>query len=524
MFANAIASVVNASLENPAMSLTDPSTWDDIFSGSEAASGERITHTSSLKSAPVWQGVSVISGDLASIPIHIRRIETEGANKGDAEIDTTHAVEYLISVQPNDEMSAVDLWRRLFVHALLWNNGYLFIERKGRAASGKILSLANLLPDRTYSTRDEHGNLFYVTEIDGRLEPLLPHEVYHLKGISIDTSGGLDMVENARDAIGLALAAQNFGSRFFANGAQAGGVLEVPADFSAKATHNLEVKFGKQYSGRNNWFKTIVLRDGAKFHQTMLDAEKSQMHELREDQIREIARYFNLPPFKLGAKETVQYKSVEDQQLVYHTGTLTHWLSAIKGEATIKFLTSPQKKRRTHGVWHDVKTLISLDAKTQNTLLDTQRKSLVITGNEWRREIGRNRSSDPLADKLINPNTLSNDESKPDDKDVPDDTSEDTDGTTPDQDAQNIRELIIQDAEYAANAGHAEYGGWVDEPFSQYLMFEDVDLSRYNLLSVYVETLHDLFRSTLDAPLDSLLSTVAEACLNARKIPTGFEE
>lgn len=434
-------SVRNATIENPSMSLQDPRTWDELLGGTQSEAGVVVTHETALSLAAVWQAVSLISGDVASLPFHVyKRLEND-----DREIDYNHPAEYLIADQPNDETSAFEFWRRMMTHALLWQNGYAFIRRKG--GSGDPLELLNLLPDRTTCKRDDKGELYYVTEVDGQLVPIPAKNILHVKGLSLGTGEGYDLLRAARNAWGLALAAQGFESKFFANGSQAGGILELPATWSEQAKKQVEEGWSKRYTGKDNWFRTVILRDGAKFHQVTIAPQDSQLSELRENQVREIARFFNLPPFKLGLSDSVAYNSAEQSQLVYLSSCLRHWLAAINGEARIKLLKQSQKYNRTHFLEHNTSKIIELDVKTLNEVLAIQRQNEIVNANEWRRKINLNARKDAGGEEYANPNTKSNvaTGTEPDKNDGADGTKPDETGQEPDDSGANLSD--IQDAQ-----------------------------------------------------------------------------
>ena len=390
-----------AILENPQYGLSDPAVFDFLGAGLLSEAGTRVNHDISLSLAPVWQAVGMISGDAGAMPRELYRRLPDG----DREIATNHPARFLVSTEWNNEYPAFDGWRRLFAHALLWQNGYAYIERKGRF--GPPLSLTNLLPDRTKPMRDKRtGELVYITEVDGEPWVLYKEEVLHLKGLSIKPGIGADLVHHARNCFGLALAAESYGSKFFANGAQAAGVIMVPASFSEKAVQNLEEGFRKRTS-KDNWFKIAILRDGSKFESVSIDAQKAQLKELREDQVRDVARFFNLPPFKLGVAGSVSYNSTEQGQLVYLQSALSHWLMASKTEAQMKLLTLAERKAGQVYLGHNILEWLELDTKTQNEVLEIQRRNEVINANEWRQVIHRNRRADPGGDEYVNPNTKS---------------------------------------------------------------------------------------------------------------------
>jgi HK97 family phage portal protein len=434
--------VRNAILENPAMSLADPKTWEDILDGSSSEAGIRLNHRKALRLAPLWQGCSIISGDMACMQLDVHKNQPDG----DSAVDTGHAAEPLVSTQWNEEVSAFDGWRRLILHAILWQNGFAFIDyTTGNPFRGEPCRLVNLLPDRTRPARHKNGDLFYVTEVDGQMVPLFKEEVLHVKGLSMDPGIGIDLLTMSRNAIGLALAAEGYGSRFFANGCSIGGVLEIPPHLTEKAAKNLEEGFRRKHTSKDNWFKTAILRDGAKFTATMLDAQKSQMGELREAQVREIARFLNLPPFKLGITDgSSQYKSPEQAQITYLTGCLNHWRMAVASECAMKLLTEPQRLGRTHFFRHNVHALIEMDAQTQATVLQIERQNEIISANEWRRAIGMPRRKDAEGDSYHNPNTKAAGPAAAPPASKPDEGKNPAKGKPNEKAQAAVRELFVQ--------------------------------------------------------------------------------
>jgi len=412
--ASPVRRFMNSTLENPAFSLQDPQAFSDVNGSAMSDAGIAVSPYSALSLAPFWQAVSMISGDVAALPLDVyQRLDED-----DREVDLEHPAEFLVSSEANDETPAFEFWRRIVAHAIPYQNGYAYIDRNSRF--GPPLGLYNLLPDRTCPMRREDGTLYYVTEVDGVLEPLFKEEVLHIKGLSLDPSRGYDLVRAARNSIGLALAAEGYSSKFFANGAQAAGILTIPAGFKEMAAKNLEEGFKKR-TEKNNWFKTLILRDGAKFDSVTVDAQKAQLHELREDQVRDIARFCNMPMFKLGLQDSQGYNSAEMSHTVYMMSCLLHWMCAIVGESQMKLLTMDERRSHSHYMEHNVVKGLEIDVKTMNEVLQIQRQNEIINANEWRRKINLNKRADPGGDEYINPNTKSaptggGEPSKPEDK------------------------------------------------------------------------------------------------------------
>jgi HK97 family phage portal protein len=390
----------NATPENPAFSLNDPEAWDLFRQGEPASSGESVTPRSAMSLGAMWQGVGVISGDVANATLNVHK------DDGDREIDRSHPAQFLVSSEPNDETPAFEFWRRLMLHAILWQNAYAWIDRGGRRG-GAPAGLYNLLPDRTFPKRAEDGTLYYMTEVDGNPQPLFRDEVLHVKGMSLMNGIGLSLVVQARNAIGLALAAEGFGAKFFANGSMAGGILEIPASWKETAAENLEIGWSKRTKGKDNWFRTAILRDGAKWQSTTVDPQKAQMGELRNEQVREIARFLMMPPSKLGLKDSVSYNSQEQAQIEYVTSCLAHWFGAISGECEMKLLSPEERRSGSRYMEHNYSKLIEVDTKTMAEVLQIERNAEVINANEWRRKINLPLRKDPKGNEYVNPNTKS---------------------------------------------------------------------------------------------------------------------
>lgn len=372
-----------ASLENPRVSLQDPDAWDEIFGGGRvSASGLKVTHDGALDIAAVWQVVSMISGDIAKLPLDVYRYQPDESRQA----DLTHPARKIVRRMANEEKSAFQFWRTLMVHALLWNNGYAYIERNGR---GDPIGLYNMLPDRT--TPERHGGkLYYVTETtreDGSpwLRPVPAADVFHLHGLALDNVRGFDLVEAARDSFGLTLAAQGFAAKFFKHGVRSGGILELPLGMPSPAANKVVEGFSKHHEGQENWFKTVILRDGAKFHQTTMSPNEGQMNETREQQVREVCRWFNVSPSRLGLSDSVSYNSKAEDNQSYLDSTLSPWLEAITSQAYAKLLSQTQRDAESHFFEHNTKALLRMDAQKRFVVYAMAIQRGILSPNECRR-------------------------------------------------------------------------------------------------------------------------------------------
>jgi len=364
-------------MENPAVSLRDPEAWDEAFgSTGSTEAGIQVTHAGALDYSPVWQAVALLSGDVAALPLEVfRRLDG-----GDREPDKRHTAYDRIRWQANEETHAFDFWRTVMVHALLWNNAYVHARHR---ANGEIEGLYHLLPDRTAPVRVPGKALFYATEIGGKLKTAKASSVYHLKGISIDGSAGHDMVTSARNAIALGLAAEKFGSKFFKNGARASGILQTPAGLkNEKAVERFKKSFDSEYASLDNVAKTILLEDGAKFHATTIKPEEGQFLQTRQEQVRDVARFFNVPAHKLGDSTKTSYSSLEQSNQDYLDSSLVPWLVPIQMECRAKLLSPAERRADSHFFEHNVKARLRADVVARATAYRIFREIGVSNGDD----------------------------------------------------------------------------------------------------------------------------------------------
>lgn len=346
------------SLENPAVSLSDPEAWEEMGWNESSEAGESVTAARMLSCPAIWQAVGMISGDVSKLPLEIYARDGDGRR---AAYD--HPAWPLISQaygRANDEVSSLVFWRRLLVHALIWPRGWAWIDRD---AGGRPVGLYNLLPDRTWYTR-LNGRLWVVTDVGGRMEAFDPGDVLAVENVSIDEADSFGPLKAARHNIGLQLAQRKFNSRFYSHSCHAGGILQVPPGAQDKAIKKVQESIEKHRAGGDESFRALVLRDGFKWHQTTIAPDDAQAGETAEAEVRNVARFYRMSPSRLGVSESISYNSEEAARRAYHDETLSYWLSAIKSESNLKLLTEEERTRRTHYCDYNVAALLWADTQT----------------------------------------------------------------------------------------------------------------------------------------------------------------
>ena len=288
-------------------------------------SGKTVTERSAMQMTAVYSCVRILAEAVAGLPLHLYKYTDDGGKE--KAID--HPLYRLLHDEPNPEMSSFVFRETLMTHLLLWGNAYAQIIRNGR---NEIIALYPLMPNKMSVDRDENGHLFY-TYYRGSDEAiknkdlavtLQPSDVLHIPGLGFDGLVGYSPIAMAKNAIGMAIACEEFGAKFFANGAAPSGVLEHPG--TIKDPSRVREAWQSQFGGSSNSGKVAVLEEGMKYTPISISPEQAQFLETRKFQINEIARIFRVPPHMVGDLEKSSFSNIEQQSLEFVKYTLDPWV------------------------------------------------------------------------------------------------------------------------------------------------------------------------------------------------------
>ena len=290
--------------------------WNFLFGGT--TSGKAVNERTAMQTSAVYACVRILAESVAGLPLHVY----ERTANGSKSTKPSHPLYRLLYDEPNREMTSFVFRETLMSHLLLWGNAYAQIIRDGR---GFPIALYPLLPDRMAVDRRESGELVYTYQSDKGQVKLRRENVLHIPGLGFDGLIGYSPIAMAKNAVGLALATEDYGAAFFANGANPGGVLEHPGVIKPEQADRLRESWQSQFGGANA-HKVAVLEEGLKFHQMSIPPEQAQFLETRKFQINEIARIFRVPPHMVGDLEKSSFSNIEQQSLEFVKYTLDPWV------------------------------------------------------------------------------------------------------------------------------------------------------------------------------------------------------
>lgn len=358
---------------------TAGSSYSFFMGGS--TSGKAVTERSAMQMTAVYSCVRILAEAVAGLPLHLYRYnETGGKEKA-----VDHPLYRLLHDEPNPEMSSFIFRETLMTHLLLWGNAYSQIIRNGK---GEVLALYPLMPNRMTVDRDERGQLYYkytptsddAPTMEGSTVILSSRDVLHIPGLGFDGLVGYSPIAMAKNAIGMAIACEEYGAKFFANGAQPGGVLEHPG--TIKDPQRVRESWQSTFGGSGNANKIAVLEEGMKYTPISISPEQAQFLETRKFQINEIARIFRVPPHMVGDLEKSSFSNIEQQSLEFVKYTLDPWL--IRWEQTLYRTLFSEKEKQQYFFKFSVDGLLRGDYATRMSGYATARQNGWMSTNDIR--------------------------------------------------------------------------------------------------------------------------------------------
>ena len=348
----------------------------------QSTAGKTVNERTAMQMTAVYACVRILAESIASLPLHLY----EKGENGDRIKAEDHPLYFLLHDEPNPEMTSFIFREVMVTHLLLWGNCYAQILRNGR---GEVIGLYPLMPNKMSVERDEHGQLFYrYQRING--EPptiestdviLLPEDVLHIPGLGYDGLVGMSPIAARRNAVGMGLAADEYGSRFLSNGATPSGVLETPT--LIKDVSKLRDSWEKAYGGTGNAGRVAILEEGVTFKPISMSPQDSQLLETRQYQLTEIARIFRIPPHMLQDLSRATFSNIEEQSLEFVKHTLNPWIIRWEQGMTKALLNAEEKRR--YSIRFNVDGLLRGDYKSRMEGYRIGVSSGILSVNDCRR-------------------------------------------------------------------------------------------------------------------------------------------
>ncbi|MBD3838839.1 MAG: phage portal protein [Epsilonproteobacteria bacterium] len=297
----------------------------NLFGTSKA--GVKVNYNTASAHTTVMSCFKILSEAVASMPINLM-VEEEKKGVLSRTVNRKHKLYEVLMLKPNPFMTRFSWIQAVMMNLVSRGNAFCQILYNQH---GELVGFVPLVTDQMQVFTDGKGEVVYryshfvhgVVDLDER-------EVLHIVGLSLDGLWGLSPIAYSQNSIGLSMAMEEYGSNFFKNGSNAGGVFEMPTKLSMEAFNRLRDSLKEKYQGLTNSGKPMLLEEGLSFKPISINNNDSQFLESRKFQKSEIASIFRIPPHLINELDNATFTNIEQQSLEFATYTLTPWIERIE--------------------------------------------------------------------------------------------------------------------------------------------------------------------------------------------------
>lgn len=314
--------------------------WLDILGTLATKSGQTVNYATALKVSAVFGCIRVLADGVAQVPLKLYRESDDGRKKEPAR---DHPLYHLLHRRPNAWQTSHEYRETIIMHTTLCRAHYSFINRIGK----RIVELVPFQPQQVTVKIDEDGTRSYKVKSlkTGATQEFPQEAIWHIAGPSWDGHEGLDVLQLAREAVGLAMAMEEHHARIHKQGVMSPGILSVEGQLEPKQYQQLRDWIDKEHASSFNAGKAMILDRAAKFFQMSQTGVDAQHLESRIHQIQEVCRFFRVMPIMLGVSDKVAtYASAEQMFLAHVVHTLTPWYNRLEQSIEAWLLTPADAK------------------------------------------------------------------------------------------------------------------------------------------------------------------------------------
>lgn len=334
----------------------------EIYGGRQVRSGAIVNWSSALDVTTVLACCRVIAEGVAQVPWRVYQ-DTDG----DKRVAREHQLFPLLFRRPNRWQTSFEFRETLMFHTVLAGNAFVF---KGRVGSSReYRELLPIEPGWVTVERDrKSGAIRYKvrSELAGVEQVFDDETIWHIRGPSWNGWLGLDIVQKAREAIGLAMATETKQADFTGKGSTTTGVLALEDSISPEKYEFLAAWLDKHMPGGERAGKDLLIDKDAKYYRMGMTGVDSQMVETRKLQVEEIARAMRVMPIMVGqADKAATYASAEQMFIAHVVHTLSPWYERLQQSAEVNLLEEKEWREDGYSVRFDPNALMRGAAQDQ---------------------------------------------------------------------------------------------------------------------------------------------------------------
>lgn len=345
---------------------------------SESDAGECVSADKILQLTTAWRCCQIISQTTSMLP---RKLYQKGSD--DSRIEIKDDLNTVLCVRPNSMMSALKYWEMQEMCVCLWGNGYSKILRIG----DRVVGLEPLLPSCMTVVIDGKDLKFVYTD-KGKQTTYLQHEIFHIKGLTLDGIMGLSPISYANQLMGLSIAADKAASSSFRNGMRPAGALKLSNFLTKEQRIDVKENIVAPFAGAMGSGKTLVLEGGMEWQQVSFNPIDAELLGTRKFQQETIAGWYGVPAWLAGISNSGTSNfgtGLEQQNLGFLTYTLSSYISEIESAVNTQLLTPAQ---RAKGIYleHSLEGLLRADSAGRASYYSTMTQNGIMKRNEARKK------------------------------------------------------------------------------------------------------------------------------------------
>lgn len=342
------------------------------------------TETKAKKVAAVFRAVNLISSGLASLTLEYKR---KDRYKDYFKLDNSangKRMNYLISVKPNARMNASVFMKNLVSQILLQGNAYVFPvkDMMGGVEALYLLSPGSVAYDvytNKYSVMDAVNGVSGVYDAD---------DILHFKNVCDDGGYvGRSTVSYAAVTLGIAATSDVETLKRFATGGRFKAILKNNTSvkgFGEYQDEQLKAHGEDLQDAINRGDDILAVKGDVDVSPLSMSSADMQFLESRKFTIREIARFFNVPPSKLMDDSNSNYKSVEVSNIAFYAEALQPIVTEIEREFSAKLLN--EYNYLDYKFKFDISALYALDLESKARWDKNRLENGLVSVNDLRRE------------------------------------------------------------------------------------------------------------------------------------------
>lgn len=347
--------------------------------------GSHVTAKRAMRVTAFLACVKLLAETIASLPVQVfEQGDVPGTRQASADPRAD-----LLSIAPNPDMTAFTFWQFIVVSMATWGNAFVFMEAD--EANG-LTALWPIPPTNVEIRKRADGSTVYLVGSvgdEGGKVALLAAEVMHFKGVGLTADVGMSNIDQAREALGLSIAAEEYAGRMFTNDGRPGVLFEQTKTMTDEQFSSFRNRWQSSHEGVRNAHKFGLLPPGLSMVDTNFDPTNLQMIEARKFQVREMARLMRVPPHMIADLDgSATFASVEQMSIDFLTYTIRPWIVNIAQTVRRGMFMSSQDRAVGRFIDHDTSVLLRTDSISQAKIDSVDRLTGIRTANEIREKRG----------------------------------------------------------------------------------------------------------------------------------------